>query len=156
MGRWKPPPPKSSPYITEHGFDTLQTELRSLWKRRKDVTKALATAAAEGDRSENAEYIWRIQNTVPENYRWPGNVRELEQCIRSICLTGSYSITPIDKTQKAQGFSFDMEKDSSALHLLQTYCDYLYQQSNSYEAVARITQLDRRTVKKYILGHDAK
>ena len=59
MGRWRPPPPKSSPYITPAGFDTLQQELRDLWDKRKDVTKALATAAAEGDRSENAEYIYR-------------------------------------------------------------------------------------------------
>ena len=95
----------------------------------------------------------RIMNAVPENYSWPGNVRELEQCIRSICLTGGYTISLGDKSNKVRGFVFDMEKDSSALHLLQTYCDYLYQQSNNYESVARITQLDRRTVKKYILGH---
>lgn len=30
-----------------------------MWKRRKDVTAALSAAAAEGDRSENAEYIYR-------------------------------------------------------------------------------------------------
>ncbi len=33
--------------------------MRALWDRRADVTKALAAAAAEGDRSENAEYIYR-------------------------------------------------------------------------------------------------
>jgi len=33
--------------------------LQALWDRRKDVTKALTAAAAEGDRSENAEYIYR-------------------------------------------------------------------------------------------------
>ncbi len=30
-----------------------------MWLRRRDVTKALSAAAAEGDRSENAEYIYR-------------------------------------------------------------------------------------------------
>ncbi len=59
MGRWRPPQPPSSIYITLEGFATLQTELKSLWKRRSDVVKALAAAAAEGDRSENAEYIYR-------------------------------------------------------------------------------------------------
>ena len=59
MGRWKPPPPKSSPYITPAGFDALQADLKSLWTRRADVVKALSAAAAEGDRSENAEYIYR-------------------------------------------------------------------------------------------------
>jgi len=37
----------------------LQEELDSIWLRRRDVVKALAEAAAEGDRSENAEYIYR-------------------------------------------------------------------------------------------------
>ncbi len=59
MSRWKPPKPKSSPYITVQGYQTLETELKQLWERRKDVTAALAAAAAEGDRSENAEYIYR-------------------------------------------------------------------------------------------------
>lgn len=59
MGRYRPPQPKSSPYITREGYDKLQSELRALWVRRADVTQALAAAAAEGDRSENAEYIYR-------------------------------------------------------------------------------------------------
>ena len=59
MGRWRPPTPSSSPYITPAGFDALQKELDGLWLRRRDVVKALADAAAEGDRSENAEYIYR-------------------------------------------------------------------------------------------------
>ncbi len=59
MGRWRPPPPKSSPYITAEGFDRLQAELAALWPHRREVTKHLAAAAAEGDRSENAEYIYR-------------------------------------------------------------------------------------------------
>jgi len=59
MGRWRPPAPSSSPYITPAGFAALQTELGDIWLRRRDVVKALAAAAAEGDRSENAEYIYR-------------------------------------------------------------------------------------------------
>ena len=37
----------------------LEEELKALWLRRRDVVKALAAAAAEGDRSENAEYHYR-------------------------------------------------------------------------------------------------
>jgi transcription elongation factor GreB len=59
MSRWRPPRPKSSPYITAEGYRILETELKQLWERRKDVTLALSAAAAEGDRSENAEYIYR-------------------------------------------------------------------------------------------------
>ena len=59
MGRWRPPAPESSAYITPEGFEALQKELDDIWLRRRDVVKALAEAAAEGDRSENAEYIYR-------------------------------------------------------------------------------------------------
>lgn len=59
MSRWRPPQPKKSPYITGDGYDALQAELNGLWQRRKEVTRALSAAAAEGDRSENAEYIYR-------------------------------------------------------------------------------------------------
>lgn len=59
MGRWRPPPEKSSPYITREGYAVLEQELRGLWQRRAGVTQALTAAAAEGDRSENAEYIYR-------------------------------------------------------------------------------------------------
>ena len=50
---------KSSPYITRQGMDILHEELGGLWTRRREVVQALAAAAAEGDRSENAEYIYR-------------------------------------------------------------------------------------------------
>jgi len=69
MGRWKAPPPTSSPYITPEGYEALQADLKSLWTRRADVVKALAAAAAEGDRSENAEYIYRKKELGGIDYR---------------------------------------------------------------------------------------
>jgi transcription elongation factor GreB len=59
MGRYRPPAPPKSAYITAQGFDRLKQEEAAIWVRRREVTKALAAAAAEGDRSENAEYIYR-------------------------------------------------------------------------------------------------
>jgi len=60
MGRWRPPPEQSSPYITARGARQLKAQLAELWTlRRTDVVPALSAAAAEGDRSENAEYIYR-------------------------------------------------------------------------------------------------
>jgi transcription elongation factor GreB len=59
MGRYRAPAPSSSLYITRQGYLGLQEELDALWKRRSRVTRALSAAAAEGDRSENAEYIYR-------------------------------------------------------------------------------------------------
>ena len=69
MGRYRPPQPKSSPYITAEGYEKLDTELKALWKRRAIVVKILAEAAAEGDRSENAEYIYRKKELREIDYR---------------------------------------------------------------------------------------
>ena len=69
MGRYRPPAPKSSPYITAEGFAVLQQEQTDLWTRRAIVTKALSEAAAEGDRSENAEYIYRKKELAGLDYR---------------------------------------------------------------------------------------
>lgn len=60
MGRWRPPVATSSPHITRAGHERLSAELEHLWRRvRPEVVQALAAAAAEGDRSENAEYTYR-------------------------------------------------------------------------------------------------
>ena len=48
-----------SPHITPEGHQRLAEELAYLWKiKRPQVTQAVAEAAAMGDRSENAEYIY--------------------------------------------------------------------------------------------------
>jgi transcription elongation factor GreB len=57
---FRAPPPRSSPYITRSGYERLKAEYRQLFSvRRPEVVRALSAAAAEGDRSENAEYIYR-------------------------------------------------------------------------------------------------
>ena len=48
-----------APYITPHGYQTLSDELDFLLrKKRPELTRAVSEAAALGDRSENAEYIY--------------------------------------------------------------------------------------------------
>lgn len=59
MSRWRPPLPRSTAIITREGYNALEHELKALWAKRRIVNDALAAAAAEGDRSENAEYIYR-------------------------------------------------------------------------------------------------
>ncbi|MBN8482854.1 MAG: transcription elongation factor GreB [Xanthomonadales bacterium] len=60
MGRWRAPAAASSVLVTAEGLRRLQEELGELWNlRRPEVVAALSAAAAEGDRSENAEYIYR-------------------------------------------------------------------------------------------------
>jgi transcription elongation factor GreB len=60
MSRWRPPQAASTALITAAGQRKLKAELDLLWReQRPEVVKALAAAAAEGDRSENAEYTYR-------------------------------------------------------------------------------------------------
>ena len=60
MGRYRPPQPVGSKYITAEGHKRLTEEHDYLWKKKRpEVTRILSEAAAEGDRSENAEYIYR-------------------------------------------------------------------------------------------------
>jgi len=60
MGRYRPPQPVGSKYITAEGHKRLTEEHDYLWKKKRpEVTRILGEAAAEGDRSENAEYIYR-------------------------------------------------------------------------------------------------
>lgn len=59
MGRYRPPAPAKSKYITAAGKDRLQKEYDYLWTvKRPKVTRSVQEAAAQGDRSENAEYIY--------------------------------------------------------------------------------------------------
>lgn len=59
MGRWRPKGKPASKYITAEGYKVLNDELQYLWKvKRPEVTQAVQEAAAQGDRSENAEYIY--------------------------------------------------------------------------------------------------
>ena len=93
MGRWRPPAEGSSPYITRRGFDALRVEYDDLWRvRRPAVVKALAEAAAEGDRSENAEYQYRKKE-----------LREIDRRVR-------YLQTRIPKLVVVEAKPGDLEK----------------------------------------------
>jgi len=59
MGRYRPRETPGSQYITPEGEQRLRAELDELWRHeRPKVTAAVAEAAAQGDRSENAEYTY--------------------------------------------------------------------------------------------------
>ena len=59
MGRYRTPSPAASKYVTVAGARRLREELEQLWREeRPRVTQAVAAAAAQGDRSENAEYTY--------------------------------------------------------------------------------------------------
>ncbi|KAF0191782.1 MAG: transcription elongation factor GreB [Gammaproteobacteria bacterium] len=94
MSRYRPPQPKSSPYITPAGYTVLDDELKTLWKRRQPVVQALSAAAAEGDRSENAEYIYRKKE-----------LREIDSRIRYL-QKRLPDLTVVHDTPKDQGHIF--------------------------------------------------
>jgi len=65
--------PKSSSYITPAGAKKLRAELDQLWSvERPRVTQEVADAAAQGDRSENAEYIYgkKRLREIDRRVRW--------------------------------------------------------------------------------------
>ncbi len=59
MSRYRPPGTAMSNYLTEEGEARLKQELIYLWKdERPRITQSVTEAAAQGDRSENADYTY--------------------------------------------------------------------------------------------------
>jgi transcription elongation factor GreB len=53
------PRPRGTEHITQEGYRALHAELKRLWEvERPKITDEVSAAAAQGDRSENAEYIY--------------------------------------------------------------------------------------------------
>lgn len=111
MSRWRPPPPRSTAIITRAGFDALKVELDHLWRElRPEVVKALAAAAAEGDRSENAEYTYRKKQLGEIDRR----VRYLSKRIPSLKVAEG---VPADRNAIFFGATFEIENvDSGDIH----------------------------------------
>jgi transcription elongation factor GreB len=85
MARYRPPAAAKSPYITAEGFERLQAEEKTIWKRRRQVVRILSAAAAEGDRSENAEYIYRKKELRGIDRR----IRYLQQRLPTLIVAGA-------------------------------------------------------------------
>lgn len=94
-----------------------------------------------------SSYIIKNQ---PPNYSWPGNIRELEQCTRQILLRQSYNWQDDDEKKHVLDLLTE-QAPLTAQQLLSQYCSRLYNKHGTYEAVAKITDLDRRTVRKHIV-----
>ncbi len=96
-----------------------------------------------------------IDNRLGKNYHWPGNVRELEQCIRRIIIKRDYKgdTAVVSEDLQTQFFQNIKSNNLDAQSLMAAYCMLLYKKHKTYENVAQITNLDRRTVKKYIQSY---
>jgi DNA-binding NtrC family response regulator len=94
-----------------------------------------------------------IADSVPADYDWPGNVRELEQCVRRVLLTNRYDPCKgaVPREGGQQELFDQIERGSlNAQDLVAGYCALLYERHKTFAEVARRTELDRRTVKKYL------
>ena len=104
VSRYRPPAEKSTALISPSGFEKLQAELKALWVRRRDVTAALTAAAAEGDRSENAEYIYRKKELREIDRR----VRYLQKRIAVLKVVRD---RPADQTRVFFGATVELEDE---------------------------------------------
>jgi hypothetical protein len=105
-----------------------------------------------------AEVEAAVARDLGPGHPWPGNVRELEQCVRSVLLTGRAAAPGADVAPGAGAGPGEALVDAlrrgalDAEALLDGYCALLYARWPTYEAVARVTGLDRRTVKRRVLA----
>jgi transcription elongation factor GreB len=111
-GRAGPPRPTEINYITPAGFRRLTDELTFLrTKKRPEVVAALGDAAAEGDRSENAEYIYRKRQ-----------LREVDRRLRFLSkrLDDVQIVDPLTQTRTEQvffGATVTVEDDDGEAHV---------------------------------------
>jgi transcriptional regulator with PAS, ATPase and Fis domain len=93
-----------------------------------------------------------IDKRLGRDYPWPGNVRELAQCIRRVMLKHDYEGQRTAQDINDPLLTGMQEGTLSAEEVLNAYCRKIYQRVGTYEETARITGLDRRTVKKRVSG----
>jgi transcriptional regulator with GAF, ATPase, and Fis domain len=113
-----------------------------------DVLLARVVDEAGGSLRES---VMEALDVLPAGYPWPGNVRELEQALRRIILNGRYVPDPLPGQAGEDPWLADVRDGRhDAAGLLAGYCRRLYDRLGTYEAVARVTGLDRRTAKRHI------
>jgi transcription elongation factor GreB len=105
MSRYRPPQPRGSKFITPQGAARLKQELDHLWRvLRPQVTQAVQEAAAQGDRSENAEYIYGKRQLREIDRR----VRFLRQRLDGMVVVGA---PPSDRSRVFFGGWVKLEDD---------------------------------------------
>lgn len=105
MSRYRPPQKPGAKYITKEGENFLKKELHRLWKvERPQVTQSVSEAAALGDRSENAEYIYGKKRLREIDSR----VRYLSKRLEEITVV---SIPPEDRSRIYFGAYVTLEEE---------------------------------------------
>ena len=101
MGRYRPPQPKGSPYITPDGFLRLQQEEQSLWKKRAEVTKALELARKEKHIGHSLDAAVTIG--LPEKLM--DALKPYQEQLRAIFIVSSVQTVPAEEL--TEGFESD-------------------------------------------------
>ena len=86
----------------------LLSEQKALWLKRREVVAALSAAAAEGDRSENAEYIYRKKELREIDRR----IRYLQKRLPDLNVV---SQKPASSAQVFFGATVTLEDESEAM-----------------------------------------
>src|ERR1700722_13438767 len=108
MSRFRLPATPGSKYITPAGAARLRAELEQLWRcERPQVTAAVSAAAAQGDRSENAEYIYGKRRLREID----GRVRFLRARLEGMRVVDR---PPSDSSRVYFGAQVTLESDSGA------------------------------------------
>ena len=93
-----------------------------------------------------------IRGNLGLGYPWPGNFRELEQCVRNVMVHSEYMP---ESTQanlpRAKLLTSALGAGTlTAEKFLSEYIASVYEKTQNYNETARLLELDRRTVKKYV------
>ena len=114
MSRYRAPQRPGTKYIKAEGKKKLKQELNTLWKEeRPKVTQSVAEAAALGDRSENAEYIYGKKRLREIDSR----VRYLSKRLEEITVVNSKP-DDIDKIYFGATVTLEDENSNSAAYRL--------------------------------------
>lgn len=110
MGRWRAPEKPGSKYVTPAGARRMRDELDQLWRvERPQVTLAVQEAAAQGDRSENAEYTYGKKRLREIDRR----VRFLRKRLDGIVVVDR---APTDPERVYFGAWVELEDEAGATH----------------------------------------
>ena len=109
MNTTEKPRPKISNYVTAAGEKRLRDELNFLWRtERPQITQSVSEAAAMGDRSENAEYIYGKKRLREIDRR----VRHLRKRLELLTVVNT---PPSDPSKIYFGAWVDLEDESGNL-----------------------------------------
>jgi len=120
----------------------------------EDLVRLLvARITGSHDAALVATVLEGLRRDVPRGHAWPGNVRELEQAVRRVLLTGRYAPELAAATDPEDALVQKLRAgELTAAQLLAQYSAMLYRRLGSYAAVAKRTDIDPRTSRKYVDG----